>query len=315
MHPTLDNAPMPASPQLGLLLPSREALLWADGDPEVVLAAARHAEATGFDSAWIGDSLLARPRFEPLTLLAALLTATRRIRLGTAVLLPLLRHPLTLAHSLATLDRLAPGRLIVGVGAGGEVPATYAELAAVGVSGTKRVSCLLDRAEMWRRLWRGDDPQTQLLPAPATPNGPPLWLAGQGPRILRAAGRQFQGWVPYSPTAAAYGAGLAAVRAEAERAGRDPGELSAAAYLTVAVDDRPGDASARLDRYMLAYYGRPASAMAQVQGIKAGPIESVTEWVAGYTAAGADHLILRVGTPDLPAHHDVAAALLAALRA
>src|SRR5258707_10928115 len=116
----------------GLLLPSREALLWADGDLTVVLDAARQAEAVGYDSVWAGDSLLARPRGEPIALLAAVAGATTRVTLGTAVLLPLLRHPLSLAHALATLDRIAQGRLIVAVGPGAELPGTHADLTAVG---------------------------------------------------------------------------------------------------------------------------------------------------------------------------------------
>src|SRR5690349_12585644 len=68
----------------GLLLPSREALLWAGGDLAFLISAARNAEQVGFDSVWVGDSLLARPRGEPLTLLAAAAGATSRVSLGTA---------------------------------------------------------------------------------------------------------------------------------------------------------------------------------------------------------------------------------------
>src|SRR5258708_20715365 len=96
----------------GLLLPSREALLWADGDLTVVLDAARQAEKAGYDSVWAGDSLLARPRGEPIALLAAVAGATTRVMLGTAVFLPLLRPPLSLAHCLAPLYPLSQGRLV-----------------------------------------------------------------------------------------------------------------------------------------------------------------------------------------------------------
>src|SRR2546429_9200798 len=106
----------------GLLLPSREALLWADGNLAFLIDAARRAEQAGYDSVWVGDSLLARPRGEPLTLLAAVAGATTRVTLGTAVLLPLLRHPISLAHALASLDRIAEGRLVVGIGPGAELP-------------------------------------------------------------------------------------------------------------------------------------------------------------------------------------------------
>ena len=69
------------------------------GAPETppLLDAARHAEALGFDSLWIGDSLFARPRHDPLTLLAAVAAVTDRVTLGTAVLLPALRNPVLLA--------------------------------------------------------------------------------------------------------------------------------------------------------------------------------------------------------------------------
>src|SRR2546428_12286203 len=148
----------------GLLLPSREALLWADGDLTVVLDAARQAEKAGYDSVWAGDSLLARPRGEPLTLLAAVAGATTRVRLGTAVLLPLLRHPLSLAHALATLDRIAKGRLIVGIGPGAELPGTHAELGALGVPSDRRVGAMLSEIERCRRLWRDEEAGMELQP-------------------------------------------------------------------------------------------------------------------------------------------------------
>jgi alkanesulfonate monooxygenase SsuD/methylene tetrahydromethanopterin reductase-like flavin-dependent oxidoreductase (luciferase family) len=69
---------------------------------------------------WIGGSLTARPRHEPLTLLAAVDARTRRVRVGTAVLLPALRHAVGLAQIVATLDREAEGRLILGVGIAAE---------------------------------------------------------------------------------------------------------------------------------------------------------------------------------------------------
>src|SRR5260370_8388858 len=77
----------------GLLLPSREALLWADGDLTVVLNAARQAEQAGYDSVWAGDSLLARPRGEPIALLPAVPRATNPVTLRTPVAPPPPRHP------------------------------------------------------------------------------------------------------------------------------------------------------------------------------------------------------------------------------
>src|SRR3954468_19544013 len=79
--------------RIGYLLPTRERVM--EGRPEAapLLALAERAEALGYDSIWVGDSILARPRHEPLTLLSAVAARTSRVELGTAVLLPALRNP------------------------------------------------------------------------------------------------------------------------------------------------------------------------------------------------------------------------------
>src|SRR5581483_6167352 len=95
--------------QFGVLLPTREAIMSGRPETAPLLAMAERAEAAGFDSAWIGDSITARPRHEPLTLMAAVAARTRRLQIGTAVLLPGLRNPVVLAHVVGTLDRIAEG--------------------------------------------------------------------------------------------------------------------------------------------------------------------------------------------------------------
>ncbi len=298
----------------GLLLPSHEALLWGNSDLAFVIEAARRAEKAGYDSVWAGDSLLARPRGEPLTLLAGMAGATSHVTLGTAVLLPLLRHPLSLAHAVATLDRISAGRLIVGVGPGAELPGTHAELAALGIPSDRRVSATLSAVERCRRLWRNEEPGLELQPRPFRADGPPIWLGGSGPRMLRLAGETFDGWLPFSPTPADYASGLRAVREAAERAGRDPDSVATGAYLTVAVADDPREAAGHLDAYMRTYYGVPAEVMTRAQACHAGNLESAAEWFAAYRAAGARHLVVRLARPDLSDYHQTAAQLLGAAR-
>ena len=70
-------------------------------------------EQAGLDSVWVGDSLMAKPRMEPLSILSALAARTTRVRLGTAVLLPALRHPVLLAQSLATVDLISGGLSLI----------------------------------------------------------------------------------------------------------------------------------------------------------------------------------------------------------
>src|SRR5207302_6154136 len=101
--------------RIGYLLPTRERIMAGQPQASSLLELAERAERLGFDSVWAGDSLLARPRHEPLTLLAAVASRVRRVDVGTAVLLPALRNPVLLAHQVATLDQVAEGRLILGL--------------------------------------------------------------------------------------------------------------------------------------------------------------------------------------------------------
>jgi alkanesulfonate monooxygenase SsuD/methylene tetrahydromethanopterin reductase-like flavin-dependent oxidoreductase (luciferase family) len=289
-------------------------LLWADSDLAFLIEAAQHAEKAGFDSVWAGDSLLARPRGEPLTLLAAVAGATTRVALGTAVLLPLLRNALTLAHTLATLDRIAKGRVIVGIGPGAELPGTHAELKALGVPSDHRVSDMLTEVERARRLWRNEEPGIELKPQPFRPGGPPIWVGGTGPRMLRLTGESFDGWLPLSATPADYASGLRAVREAAEKAGRDPDSITTAVYLTVAVADNAARATAERDAYVKAYYGVPADVMAKTMALHAGNMESAAEWFAAYRDAGAHHLVLRLAHPRLNDYNETVRQLLAAAR-
>src|SRR5438046_3454473 len=174
--------------ELGVRLPTREAVM--SGRPETgsMLAMAERAEATGFDSVLIGDSLIARPRHEPLTLLAAVAARTKRVRLGTAVLLPALRNPVVLAHVVATLDRVAEGRVILGVGIAADAPAIRKEFAAAGVPWDRRVGRLLETLEIRRALgsrdhvefhgqhYTLDDGTTE--PKPPRAAGPPIRIDG-----------------------------------------------------------------------------------------------------------------------------------------
>jgi alkanesulfonate monooxygenase SsuD/methylene tetrahydromethanopterin reductase-like flavin-dependent oxidoreductase (luciferase family) len=93
---------------------------------------ARLCDEAGLDL-WVGDSVVAKPRLEPLTTLAYLAAMTQRARLGTAVLLPALRQATVLAHALANIDQISHGRLVLGLGVGWGLPEIAREWEACGV--------------------------------------------------------------------------------------------------------------------------------------------------------------------------------------
>src|SRR5687768_18046819 len=106
--------------RIGILIPTRGIVMQSARRPplDTCWAMARHADAAGYDAVWVGDSVVAKPRLEPLTTLAFLAGITQRVRLGTAVLLPALRHPVVLAHQIANVDQISQGRVVMGIGVG-----------------------------------------------------------------------------------------------------------------------------------------------------------------------------------------------------
>ncbi len=291
-----------AKPRIGYLLPTRESVM--EGRPEAtpLLGLAERAEALGYDSVWIGDSVISRPRHDPITLLAAAAARTTRVLLGTAVLLPALRNPVVLAHQVATLDRIALGRVILGVGIASDVPSIRAEFEAVGVPFEKRVGRLLEGLALARALWSGEPvtwtgrwtlKDAVLGPTPHRPGGPPLWLGGAVPATIERVGRFFDGWFPNNPGPELFADYWPRMKAAAAQHGRDFAALTGAVYMTFAIDDDQVRAHATIDRFLERYYGQPAAVIRTRQPSYAGPLAGARAAIAAYVAAGASHIILR----------------------
>jgi probable F420-dependent oxidoreductase len=310
--------------EFGVLLPTREAIM--SGRPETgpLLAMAERAEAAGFDSVWIGDSITARPRHEPLTLLAAVAARTRRVRLGTGVLLPALRQPVVLAHVVGTLDRISEGRVILGVGIATDGPAIRREFAAVGVPFDRRVGRVLETIEICRALWSRDHvsfsgkhftiEDATVEPKTQRPGGPPIWMGGSGPTALRLAAR-FDAWFPTGPSVEFFAEHFPAVQAAAHAAGRAPDAVTGAAYVTLALDPDRAAAEQRLHHFLETYYAAPARAILARQACYAGPLEGCVEWLQRWIDAGARHINLRFAGGDQLAQVDEAASrILSRLR-
>lgn len=305
--------------EFGVLLPTREAIMSGRPETASLLAMAERAEAAGFDAVWIGDSLTARPRHEPLTLLAAVAARTRRVGLGTGVLLPALRNPVVLAHVVGTLDRVAEGRVILGVGIAADTPAIRREFAAAGVPFERRVGRFLEILEICRALWSRDGvsfsgkhftlENVTVEPKPHRAGGPPIWIGGSGPTALREAAR-FDAWFPTGPGVDFFAENFPRVQAAAREAGRAPGAVAGAAYVTLAIDSDRAAAERRLHGFLETYYAAPARAILARQATYAGPIEGCVEWLQRWIDAGARHISLRFAGGDQFAQVDEAASRL-----
>jgi len=305
--------------EFGVLLPTRDAIMSGRPKTAPLLAMAERAEAAGFDAVWIGDSITARPRHEPLTLLAAVAARTRRVRLGTAVLLPALRHPVVLAHVVGTLDRLAEGRVVLGVGIAADNVPIRREFAAVGVPFARRVGRVLETLEICRALWSRDGvsfsgshfqlQDVTVEPKPHRAGGPPIWIGGSGPTALREAAR-FDAWFPLGPTVDFVAEAWPRVQAAARAAGRPADAVTCAGYVTLALDPSPAAAEQRLHAFLETYYGVPARALLARQATYAGPVEGCAEWLQRWIDAGARHIVIRFAGGDQLAQVEEAAARL-----
>jgi alkanesulfonate monooxygenase SsuD/methylene tetrahydromethanopterin reductase-like flavin-dependent oxidoreductase (luciferase family) len=290
------------SVRIGYLLPTRESIM--EGHPEArpLIALAERAEQLGYDSVWVGDSLLARPRHEPITLLAGVAGRTRTAKLGTAVLLPALRNPVLLAHQVATLDQVSEGRVILGIGIASDVPNVRAEFRSAGVPFEKRVGTMMEGMRLCRALWAGKPvdwdgrwhvEKGALAPTPYQSGGPPIWGGGSAPAALERAARHFDGWFPTGPDSRGWGEQWRRVQALAREAGRDPNALEAAIYLTLAIDDDANRAERRIDDFLSGYYGQRPDVLKKRQACFAGSSEAAADWLRGYVQEGARYLVLR----------------------
>src|SRR5690242_19956084 len=175
-------------------------------------------EELGVASVWQGGHVLPpSPTGEAITRLALLAAWTERVRIGTAVLLLPLYHPVVVAKQLADLDARSGGRVSAGVGVGGEFPA---EFDAVGVPLAERGARTDEALEILRLLWAGgpkthhgtffrfEDVELRPVRTPDTggmqKHGPPLIVSGRKPPAMRRAARLGDGWMPYLVSPDAY---------------------------------------------------------------------------------------------------------------
>jgi len=212
--------------RFGLHLPSAQ----AGANANDILAVARAADRLGYDSVWMFDHLFTPveleskypyssrgtyalgpddPFFDPLALYGFIAGATEKVRIGTGVLIGAYRHPIVLGKILSSIENLAPGRIVLGMGAGW----MREEFAALGIDAHKRGARLEEYVSALRAIWSGRSsfdgdfyswPEGGFEPKPTAPI--PIVLGGHGDRTLRRVARVADGWA--AVTAPGQGAGL-----------------------------------------------------------------------------------------------------------
>jgi alkanesulfonate monooxygenase SsuD/methylene tetrahydromethanopterin reductase-like flavin-dependent oxidoreductase (luciferase family) len=295
-------------PNFGVLLPTREAVMSGRSDPSLIFQLAQRAETLGFHSLWVGDSLTARPRIEALTTLAAVGSRTRRVRLGTAIFLAALRHPILLAHQLASLDWLTAGRLDLGVGYGRpKEPTQEHEFEILGLSPSARIKMSEESVQIMRRLWRENDvshsgaftrfEHVTVEPKPVQSGGVPIWLASNDVEPgLRRVGQIGDGWLNNIKNPETYGECWQKIRGYAAVAGRDPDTIEPGLYVTIAAGDN--NAIFEGQTFLARYYNRSYEAVAKAMLCLTGSWEEVVEQIEAFRKAGARTIVVRLAAGD-----------------
>lgn len=260
-------------------------------DPDLMIEIAVLAESLGFADLWFSDHVAVpagsgMPSFfpEPVPLMAAVAAHTSSIRLGTSVLVPAYRNAMHLAKQWGTLDWLAPGRTILGVGAGW----LESEFAACGIPFEARGRRLDDYIRGWRELWSGGTAAdheffafdgVRINPRPATPI--PVWVGGSSPGALRRAA-WCEGWHGTWAPVEVFSANLATLREEMRTIDRDPSAVTISMHMEVRVGEAPPAAG----------YWSEAGDHHGEGDVQAGGPDDFIATLERYAEAGLEHVCL-----------------------
>src|SRR5438093_7918266 len=262
---------------------------WGVDDPQALVDLACRAEEAGIDSVWVHDHVFnvghvfdrigGKPYYEPLTLLSFVAARTRRVRLGTSVLVLPYHNPIRLAKTAATLDVLSGGRLILGVGVG----LIEKEIRAMGSPFAERGAFTDEAIAVMRSLWTEDEPSfdgkyyrfagMKFSPKPLQKPSIPVVIGGISRAAIRGAARLGDGWQPLGLSPEALGQGIAALRDEARACGREGSKIPVSSAIP--------RATARAGRYALG----------------TAPSEIVKN-ARAYADVGVETLIVSAGTSD-----------------
>jgi alkanesulfonate monooxygenase SsuD/methylene tetrahydromethanopterin reductase-like flavin-dependent oxidoreductase (luciferase family) len=316
-----------AARSFGLILANRAVVLGALKARDL-LDIAVDAELSGvFDAVWVGDSLLAKPRLESVTLLSALAGVTERVRLAVGCMATFVhRHPVMLAQQWASLDVLSEGRALLAVCLGGPDNANAAqaaEHAVMGIASGERVERLEEGMAILRALFGGKgashagrfyrfdnvtlEPRPVQQPCPIWIASNPTGLTWKGgasaseaavDRGLRRVARHADGWMTNKLSPSEFAHQFARIQAMAREEGRDPAALGSALYHNVNVNEDRAAALAESKAFLDAYYTAKFTPQFVEQWTVAGGPKECAEQLRAYFAAGLGHMALRLASWD-----------------
>ena len=242
-------------------------------DADLLLSMAAQIDEAGLDSVWVGDSLMYNPRPEAFTVLTAMAARTQRVRLGTAVLIAALRHPVWLADVMASVDLISKGRLVVGVGVGANFTEAQrdgwrAEWSAAGADPSKRVSRLEEVVEIVRRLGTGETvsfegrhfslDSVSVVPRPVQKDGVPVLFvcdsAARRETQLRRVARFGDGAIFGTIDAVELERAVDKLRTYVDEEGRDFSKMEVVTSVCVNLDRDERRAAQEADRLLMGYY-------------------------------------------------------------
>lgn len=292
-------------------MPTRGVLVYAPDDgPRVELnwQMAETAERIGYHSVWVGDSITSKPRLEPLTVMAALAARTHRVKIGSAVMLNALRHPVHLAHALATIDNISAGRVVLGVGAGRSNNQIFVdEHAVVGVPIQERAARMEESITLLRALWTQQHvsssgefyPVQDVTLDPKPIQRPiPIWVSSNWvQRGLRRVAELGDAWITNVPTVGLFSQCWQKIEDRAADLDRDPGTIRRCLYISVNLNDEDA-ALSEGDKFMQAYYSTPYEVISKQLLCVFGPAQKCIDSIQEYQERGADYFIVRFASPN-----------------
>jgi probable F420-dependent oxidoreductase len=257
---------------------------------------AQRAEALGFRDLWVTENTLDHVFcFDAVVVLTYAAAITTTIRLGTAVVVLPVHSPVLVAHQVATLDYVSNGRAILGVGLGRDHHYTQFQ-----VPRERRVRRFQEGVELIKSLWtepkvtyQGSIFQLEsgtMAPKPVQQPHPPIWFGVGHPDALRRTATMADGWMGSGGSSmAAFSRSVPLLRAELEKARRDPATFPISKRVFLSVHERPEVARAEVNRWFSTVYHNPEGTDAS--GVHGTP-EQVRERLEELIAMGANHLLL-----------------------